>query len=179
MTDRTSIYIGQALRRLLDERPEDKELWTRSGLINTVAARYSEVCRRHMPTLTLAECPLTNGLETEHGRPERAITDPRETYLCTDDALLEDYYLECDTRERAAGLKPADMPRDHCPALRLELIQRLAERVLIEVGLELFGGTPSMALHLYGDKRQHMIDLLAGLAITAPGFRNPLTGRTV
>ena len=26
MTDRTSIYIGQALRRLLDDRPEDKGL---------------------------------------------------------------------------------------------------------------------------------------------------------
>ena len=33
MTDRTSIYIGQALRRLLDDRPEDKGLWTRSGLM--------------------------------------------------------------------------------------------------------------------------------------------------
>lgn len=53
MTDRTSIYIGQALRRLLDDRPES--LWTRSGLINTVAARYAEVCRRHCPTLTVQE----------------------------------------------------------------------------------------------------------------------------
>jgi len=55
MTDRTSLYIGPALRRLLDDRPEDKGLWTRSGLLNTVAARYAEVCRRHCPTLTMAE----------------------------------------------------------------------------------------------------------------------------
>lgn len=151
----------------------------RAYLLARAAAETMRALADEIQRAILAECPLTNGLETEHGRPERAITDPREVFLCTDDALLEDYYLECDTRERAAGLKPADMPRDHCPALHLEEIQRLAERVLIEVGLELFGGTPSMALHLYGDKRQHMIDLLAGLAITAPGFRNPLTGRTV
>jgi hypothetical protein len=55
MTDRVSIYMGEALRRLLDERPEGRGLWTRSGLLNVVAARYQEMCRRHCPTLTLPE----------------------------------------------------------------------------------------------------------------------------
>jgi len=55
MADRVSIYIGEALRRLLAERPEDLGMWTRSGLINSVAARYQETCRRHCPKLTLPE----------------------------------------------------------------------------------------------------------------------------
>jgi len=55
MTSRTSLYLGAALRRLLDDRPEGAGLWTRSGLLNTVAARYAEIVRRHCPTLTLAE----------------------------------------------------------------------------------------------------------------------------
>ena len=69
MTDRTSLYIGQALRGLLDSHPEGAGLWSRSGLLNTVAARYVEIARRHMPTLTLAEwCAVMdalNGLWTQ------------------------------------------------------------------------------------------------------------------
>ena len=63
MTDRTSLYIGEALRRLLDGRPEGKGMWSKSGLINTVASRYQEICRRHCPTLTLAEwCAIMDAL---------------------------------------------------------------------------------------------------------------------
>jgi hypothetical protein len=63
VTERGSIYFGEALRRLLAARPEDSGLWTRSGLLNTVAARYQEVCRRHCPTLTIAEwCAVMDAL---------------------------------------------------------------------------------------------------------------------
>jgi hypothetical protein len=55
MSDRASIYIGEALRRLLEKRPEESDLWTRSGILNRVAARYQEICRRHCPTLTFQE----------------------------------------------------------------------------------------------------------------------------
>jgi hypothetical protein len=50
-SERVSIYVGEALQRLMAERPENKGLWSRSGLINTVASRYMDACERHRPTL--------------------------------------------------------------------------------------------------------------------------------
>lgn len=56
MSKRKSIYIGDALQRLLEAHVGDESGFrSTSGIINAVADRYSEVVRRSMPRFTVNE----------------------------------------------------------------------------------------------------------------------------
>lgn len=88
----------------------------------------------------LKEIPLYDDLDAEHSGSERKrITDPKRTWLSKDDAAFGRYVAECSKRERAAGIKPATMPDDYCPALVAEDLQMKAERALLDSGGALFG----------------------------------------
>lgn len=107
------------------------------------AQAYAQTMREQVDKIqrqVLKEVPLYDDLIAEHNHTERhRITDPKDTYLSKDDAAFQRYVMECSNRERAAGLKPATMPDEYCPALVAEDLQRKAERVLLDSGGSLFG----------------------------------------
>lgn len=130
----------------------------------------------------LQECPLNLADEWKaRGRADRPlkITEPKDTYL-SNDAEFADYSAECSKRERAAGLKPESMPEDHCPALVAEDIERQAVALLIDeaaasLGLDMSGADLRQKLFCLGlDQYNRFVDLVIGLVVNSPDFKNPL-----
>lgn len=175
--------LGQSLTQA-DVTPAVKE----AVKAYLMARARAEVIRAEVDKIEraiLAECPLTNGLEQEYGEPARKITEPKYVYLCTDEVLLADYYAECNHRERKAGLKPAEMPDSHCPALCAEELATQAEWA-IETAAAVMLGLPFDGKELNGrllcmglDVRHRFIDLIVKLVVNLPDFKNPLTGQLV
>ena len=99
----------------------------------------------------------------------RRITAPRDYWLSEDNAALARYYQECDRREKAAGLKPDDMPVDSCPALVLEEAQLAAEHELITASGAPFGiDNDKLLCGPDGlGRRQKWLDLVVGLVLAA------------
>lgn len=146
-----------------------------------LAKAYAEVKREQVDKVNreiLTECPLSNGLEVEHGQSHEDITDPKLVYLCTNQDLLDDYYAESNKRLRERGIKPPEMPDSYCPALVAEDVLRTAEHVLVEAAEPVFGVSLDQ-ITCYLDKYHQYIDLLCGLVVNLPDFKNPLTGEGV
>lgn len=110
------------------------------------------------------------------GRPPHRITDPKDLFLCEDEAACREFYAECNRRERAAGVKPADMPDDHCPQSVAQMLKIEAENVLIDEAGRTQGIDSSM-LHL--ENREKYLDLVCRIVInhprTARHFATPAT----
>jgi len=147
-----------------------------------MARAYAETMRSAIDKIqrgVLEECPLTNGLEVKHGKSERRITDPEHAYLETREDHIQDYYAECDKREREAGLKPKEMEFDYCPALVAEHLQVKSEWLLIESAAEMLGEDKpedfNNKLLCHGlESRKKFIDLVVGLVLNLPDFENPM-----
>jgi len=140
-----------------------------------MARAYAETMRAAVDEIEreiLAEAPLTNDLEVNHGLPAREIREPKYVYLCDDDILLQDYYRETNKRLRAAKLKPNSMPDDHCPALVAESLQREAEHLVIDTTADMLGEEDFLhRLLCHGMKTYHQfIDLVCKLIVNMPGF---------
>ena len=117
----------------------------------------------------LTECPIYGD------RDGRQIFDPGRLYLCDNMSLVQDAWDEADQRERKAGLKPASMPADHCPALVAEHDLIKVEWELIKASGEKLGVTNTKLLCAGGSEmRQKFIDLVVGLVISLPDFKSPL-----
>ena len=103
-----------------------------------------------------------------YGRTER-LCKMKDLYMSDDDALCQKIYIEADKRLKAAGIKPADMERDYCPAL-------VAENDLCEIEALIIKetGTPFDIENLYGEDRKTWLDLVVSAIIAAPDFVNPL-----
>jgi hypothetical protein len=114
----------------------------------------------------LTERVLMATLSCKHtGRPPYRIVDPKDLFLCEDDAACREFYAEGNRRERAAGVKPANMPDDHCPECVAHSLLIEAENVLIdEAGRS--QGIDSSMLHL--EKRAKFLDLVCGLVVNHP-----------
>jgi len=143
-----------------------------------LARANAEVMREaitKIETEILQESPLTDA-RFEHGKK---ITNPKDAWLA-DDSEWADYFMEVNTRTRKAGLKPDDMPDDHCPALVAEHIQMQAEQLILEnaadmMGLEFDGKELNHKLLCLGlEKRQQFLDLVIKLVVNLPNFKNPL-----
>lgn len=144
---------------------------------------YAQLMREKVDAIRreiLTECPLTpSELALKLGEPE-PITDPKEVYLCEDAAQLEDYYAESDKRERAAGLKPADMEKEYCPALVAENIQMEAEHLMLDCFAELikFEGGGKTFRHLLlcrgMDEYKRAKELCIKIVVNMPGYKSPL-----
>ena len=93
-------------------------------------------------------------------RDGEKITNPRNLYLCEDEALCRAYYNLCDAENRKHGFTG---PQDHCPALIAEDAAMAAEQaLLLSAGKALgFDGN-----HCWGDLRKKMLHCLIGLCIT-------------
>jgi hypothetical protein len=143
-----------------------------------MARAYAETMRERVDEVqraVLAECPLDMDAHVgDFRRGDGKITDPSLTYLATDEHF-RDYLEKCNKRERAIGIKPADMPDDNCPALVAEHLQYQAEWLLLECGWCAIDvdGHPDGWKWLYGEKRKRFIDLLCGLVLDHPKYERP------
>lgn len=146
------------------------------AVANYLAARvFAEVTREEVDKIA---APIVERMEfytsekwAERFNGQERITSPRELYLCADDDKLQAYYAECDKAERAAGIKPPDMPSEYCPALVAEHEQVKAEWALIDaaaVFLEM-DDPLDFKKHLFGEKRQQFIDLNASMVLSYEG----------
>lgn len=137
-----------------------------------LARAYAELTRERVNTIyreILTQCPVYAD------RTGDQIFSPDKLYLCSDDALVRDARDEANKRERASGIKPADMPDDYCPALVAESLLSDVESCLIDASGAAFGITNKKVLCARDGlaKRQKWIDLVVGLVVRQPDFRGP------
>ncbi len=141
-----------------------------------LARTYAETKRKQVNKIEreiLKECPLP-------GREEKNITKPSEAWQCTDENLIAEYYAETNHRLKKVGIKPADMPDDHCPALVAENIQLKTERRIFDNAAEMLkldvdGQELNNGLLTLGKgNRKKFLDLVVGLVVALPGFKSPL-----
>lgn len=95
----------------------------------------------------------------------RRITDPEDLFLCEDEPAVAEYFAESRRRQRAAGIKPADMPDNHDPDCCAHIVLVEAENHLINVTSEKMGLESSM---LTGEKRKTYLDLVCKITINHP-----------
>ena len=116
----------------------------------------------------------------EHGRKNERITEPRYDWLMSD-ANFSGYHAKRNAILLEAGIKPADMPDDHCPALVAEHLLVKAEWVLLETAWALVApDQPADGWEdLYDEMRKKFIDLVIKMVVNRPGYKNPLTGKAV
>lgn len=143
----------------------------------TTRARVDEVQRAILAESHWHVAPEWRERTTRRGGLER-ITDPGLAYLLSAEDQAR-YCAECDRRTRAAGLKPASMPDEHCPALVAEELQRQATALMIDLAAPFVGfredkpGEMHHRLLCAGlDKRREFVDLLVKLALATPGFES-------
>ena len=87
----------------------------------------------------LAGFEFFNDLSVKHGAERKRITDPDQLYLSEDKDGVTAYYFAVDQRLKANGLKPQDMPVEHCPILVAESKQAVAEWALIVAAAKMLG----------------------------------------
>jgi hypothetical protein len=136
-----------------------------------MARTYAKCQRERVDAIHLAiltECPIY----TEDGE---AITRSKDLYLSTDEAACKDFYAEANARLRNAGIKPADMADEFCPALVAEHLLCKTERALIEESGKPFGVTADGLLCARGglENWQKWIDLVCQLIVNLPNFVTP------
>lgn len=105
-----------------------------------------------------------------YGRTER-LFKMNDLYMCNDDTLCAKIYAEADKRLKAAGIKPADMDSDYCPALTAEHDLVKIEWLILEETAPPLGIDPAS---LYGKNREQWLHLVISAVINAPDFINPL-----
>jgi len=108
---------------------------------------------------------LAEKLDTRAG--EKFLGTPLESekdlYLC-DDPRLQDYFDACDAAHRAHGY---DLPKGHCPALRMENLLIRAQGALIESAETLAGIKRYMLIANQQDKAYLDLLIRACLAETS------------
>ena len=137
-----------------------------------LARTLAEILRERVDRIAqeiLADDPLPN--TAGHGGDEW-ITDPNSVYLCEDMEKLEAYWDKLNQELREAGVKPDDMPDEHCPALTAEHDRVKAEWAVIRTAGEMLGWEDPKKLNngLLGlglETRQEFIDLTVGLVVSA------------
>lgn len=100
------------------------------------------------------------------------IYDHRELYLCADDELCARIYDLADKREKAAGIKPADMHPDHCPALTAEYDLIQIEHEIADLSGSPVGITVDRLLCDGLETYRKWIDLVVGGALALDGSIN-------
>jgi len=156
--------------------PEDVTAELRAAAAVYVARKKeAEMIREKVDVVqrqVLNSVVLYNDLEVEHGLDKERLVEPDKAYLSQDEGALEYYYEAIDMNLREAGIKPADMPLDHCPALVAEFERTQAEWNLLDEAakmLDVYEGPGQLnnGLLCAGlDKRQQFIDLTVGLVMS-------------
>lgn len=92
------------------------------------------------------------------------ILEPARYWLSEDQQALDAYYAAQNQQLRAAGIKPAAMPDDNCPALVAEHNVVKAERVLIEAMAKMVGIPAEL---VYGAKHAEFLELATAAVMAA------------
>lgn len=116
------------------------------------------------------------------GHASKRITDPKKAWMLETEEF-HDYLIDLKKAMQSAGYKIKSLPGDpeysyNCPALTAESLQGDAEILIIEAMAEMLGEKDDLAHNLMcaGIEKYHQfIDLVVGMVVNAPGFRNPLT----
>jgi hypothetical protein len=137
-------------------RPLALEYCAKQGKAEVLREEVDAIARR----LLAAECPL---FHDRNGTGER-ITEPKDYWLCEDDAAIKAYYAAQDRELRAIGLKPAEMGDEYCPALVAENDARKARRAVINALAPLAGIDPKWLL---GEKEERFFELAMQLILQA------------
>ncbi len=141
------------------------------------AAEFKQWSKDHKP-LAMAVCRAMAFAEVEQQRVdayvrpifdsfnfvdehEKKIEHPKDVYLSQDEAACKAFFARCDEAHRAHGFKG---PEGHCPALEAETVLRIAEDALLRAGADFL---EIEELHIYGEDRKKMLDLLLGACINA------------
>ncbi len=124
---------------------------------------------------------IYTGRDRKDGEQFRVL-DPKISYLM-DDQSAKLYFARLNAIHLAEGFKKA--AEGCCPALTAEHLKIQAEWALLKAAEEFFPGVTNDKL-LCGvkgknglDTRREYLDLLIGLVVNAPGYKNPLTGKEV
>lgn len=133
---------------------------------------HAEVVRKKIDKINreiLEECPI---YADKHGDEDRRqILESKHLYLCSDKALLEDFYEESHKRYTEAGF---DVKPGYSPALIAENMLVNIEHQLIEAASKMFPGITVNKLLCAGLETYHKyIDLLCKAVINSPGFTKP------
>jgi len=137
-----------------------------------LARTYAECERERVDKIhaqILRECPI----EADQFEKRGPITSAGKLYLSSNEEACKDFYREADRRLRAAGIKPDAMPRDHCPALVAESLQRDAEHLLVDTAAPVFGLTRDKLLNAGMDTYRKFLDLVVSAAVVSPQFEAP------
>jgi hypothetical protein len=149
-----------------------------------LARAYAETMRGKVNSIEasiLEECPLYVSPEHAEGRADERIADPRKVWLTDlESPQYKEHLAETNKRLRAEGLKPDSMPDSHCPACVAECVQQDAEHLLIYAAAEMMDAGDGKEFHhklvcAGMEKYRKFIELLCGLVVAMPGYRNPLT----
>lgn len=127
-----------------------------------VAQAKSEVITEHVRKYiqpVFERFTFTVAQEWTRSGAGEVITDPKNLYLCGDDALCAKFYAECDIEHRKHGF---NLPDGHCPALAAQYELVKAEQALLKFGGEAFGA-PFEESHT--DNRAKALKLLLGLGV--------------
>jgi hypothetical protein len=136
-------------------RPLAVEYCAKKGIAEVLREQVDAIAKRVLAD----ECPLYRDLEDG----ERVI-EPKDYWLCEDEAALKAYYAAMDRELRAAGLKPDEMELDYCPALVAQNNAMEARRQIIRVMAPLVGIERNL---LWGDKEDQFFELVMGLIFKA------------
>ncbi len=147
---------------------------------------YAETMRQAVDEVHLAiltQCPIyANRYRGDHSGTGELILKSGNLYLAAeeDEAEVQEFYSEANHRLRECGLKPKGMKDSHCPALVEEHNRIKTEWLLCECGAEMLGVDDPKNFHndllCHGlAKVQEFIDLLCGLVVNEPGYKNPMT----
>ena len=120
----------------------------------------------------LAGFEFFNDLSIRHGAERERITDPDRLYESENERDILAYYAAVDQRLKADGIKPQDMPAEHCPLLVAENDQIKAEWALIAAAAQMLGDDdPESFNHRLLcqtsglEKRHEFIELTARLVV--------------
>ena len=150
-----------------------------------LARCYAEVMREKVNTVyceALEIIPLYEDRaqlrDPSRQKPKTRIYDVKQMYLSTDEETCKEVYEDVNFHLKKKGIKPAEMPEDQCPACVAEHLQTKTEWLIIDSAAEMLGekGDFQNRLLCAGiDKYHKFIDLVVGLVVNLPDFKNPLT----
>lgn len=148
-----AIQAAELRAKAMNMRPQAVELATLKLVANDLRQEVDLIADRLLAT----ECPLFD----EEGQ---RILKHNLYWLAQDQNHLNAFYAAMNRELRAAGLKPADMDDEKCPALVAEHAVVLAQCAIINTLAPLVGIDPE---RLWGEKRDQFLELAMGLILNA------------
>jgi len=160
--------------------PADITPEVKQAVVNYLAARvYAEAKRSEVDAF--ANELLAGRFEfystPRRGRDGSRITDHRKLYQSDDEAGCKCFWAALSAEEKKVGIKPEDMPDDHCPALVAEFDRTKAEWALLNAADKMLQITPHREANELNsgllcqpdglNKRQQFIDAIVGLVLAA------------